>query len=81
MNIQYYFMILEDETALVRAVREDEDGRELSYSDHSSEDESQADGDGSAYAPEWRHGWDKCSKERAESMLQFQFDDEAVANA
>ena len=75
---KYYYQVLEDGEAIVRCVFENERGLEASYSDHSSLDETAADGDGSLCPPTWSDAaaWSECDREQAESMLKFSFRDE-----
>ena len=74
---EYYYQVLEDGEAIVRCVFVADSGREASYSDHSSNDETQADGDGAMFPPTWHDAaaWSECDREQAESMLQFTFRD------
>lgn len=73
----YYYRVFEDGETIVRCVFVDESGREASYSDHSSKDETQADGDGAMYPPTWYDSaaWSQCDRKHAESMLKFSFRD------
>ena len=75
---KYYFKVYEDGTAMVRVVGLDENGRETSYSEHYSEDESVSDGDGSLCPPSWEsaYAWTETTREHASSLLKFELEEE-----
>lgn len=66
---EYYFTVDDDGIATVMVISEDG-----SWSQHSSEDASLADGDGSLVPYEWRDAqrWSKTTREHANTMLQFE---------
>lgn len=68
---EFYFTIKDDGEAIIMVIAADG-----SYSQHSSEDAVQGDGDGASGPYHWRNAqmWSKCDREKAESMLQFTFD-------
>ena len=71
-ELEYYFRVNEDGTAIVRCVQI-ADGREISYSEHSSSDLGIADADGSLCPPDWSdaQAWSKATLEQANALLLF----------
>ena len=68
-----YFRVYDDGEAIVRLVECSDDGREVAFSDHSSNDLHAADGDGSLCPPNWSdaQAWTETTREHANTMLHF----------
>lgn len=75
-NKEFYFQIFEDGHALVMVI--DHAGN---YSQHSSEDATEADGEGAFGPYSWENAqeWTATDRKGAESMLRFSFSDAEVA--
>jgi hypothetical protein len=70
---EYWFTVNDDGVAIVMVISADG-----SWSQHSSEDDTEAEGDGAICAYDWKdsYRWDRTTKEHAESMLKFEFSGE-----
>lgn len=73
----YYFTINEDGEALVICEADNH-----SWSLHSSNDETEGDGDGYACPRSWEdaYRWTETSREHASSMMKFDFSDDEESN-